>query len=232
MADDDSDFADILEGTVDEVKDRIRDLDSPDYEGLLGAEEDGKDRKTVKEFLQSRMDSDEEEEDEESESIDVEDPEEVVEDIERETEGGLLGSFSKTSVLAGGVILGLVIGFAAAGFTSNTGAKANPAAVQQNVKTLAGAGSFNGTVDVSEPEVRHSMYYFNVTMEQQGQNETVSQSQEIYVTLDGRYLFLVREQFGQTLSPIDIPQALQRMEQQQNQAPTGNQTQPSGNTTQ
>jgi hypothetical protein len=225
MADDDSDFKDILEGTVDEVKDRIRDLDAPDYEGLLEAEEDGKDRKTIKEFLQSRIGSGEEEESEDTET------EEVVEDIERETEGGLLGSFSKTSVLAGGLILGLVLGFAAAGLTSDT-AKANPQMVQQNVEKLAAAGNFNGTVDVSDAEVRHSMYYFNVTMSQQQANQTASQSQQVYTTLDGKYMFLVRKQFGQTLSPIDIPRALQRMEQQQNQVPTGNQTGTQTNATQ
>lgn len=212
MAEDDSDFKDVLEGTVDEVKDRIKDLDEPDYEGLLEAEKDDQDRKTVKEFLESKISSEEETDDEEE----VE--EEVIEEIEEETRGGLLGSFSRTSVLAGGLILGLVIGFAAAGLSSSDTARANPQSVQQDVKTLAGAGS-NATVEVSAPEVRHSMYYFNVTISQETENGTASQSQELYTSLDGQKLFLVRTQFGQTLSPIDIPQTLQQIEQSQNQAP-------------
>ncbi|MFB6242034.1 MAG: hypothetical protein ABEJ36_04520 [Candidatus Nanosalina sp.] len=220
MSEDDSDFKDTLEGTVEEVKDRIRDMDTPDYEGLLEAEKEGKDRKTVKEFLESRLgDSDSSEE-----KVEVKDSEDLVEGIEEETEGGILGSFSRTSVLAGGLILGLVVGFAAAGLTGSIGAKANPQQVQENVRTLATAGGFNGTVSISEPTIRHSMYYLNVTLTQQAGNQTVSRSQQVYVTLDGQYMFLVRKQFGQTISPINIPQALQRAQQQQNQPPTGGQT--------
>jgi len=224
MADNDTDFDDILEGTVDEAKDAIRDLDSPDYEGLLEAEKEGKDRKTIKEFLESRMDSAEEEA-EDSEDADEATEEEIVEEIEEETEGGLLGSFSRTSVLAGGLILGIVLGFAAAGMTSTAGAaEADPSMVQDNVETIAGSGSFNGTIEVSEPEVRHSLYFMNVTMSQEQGNETMEQTQKVYVSLDGRKLFLVREQLGQTLSPIDIPQTLQQLEQQQ--APAEEETAP------
>lgn len=225
MADNDTDFDDILEGTVDEAKDAISDLDAPDYEGLLEAEEGGKDRKTIKEFLESKIDSAEEEAEEAVEEVD-EETEEIVEEIEEETEGGLLGSFSKTSVLAGGLILGIVLGFAAAGMTSTAGAaEADPSLVQDNVETIAGSGNFNGTIEVSEPEVRHSMYFMNVTMSQEQGNETIDQTQKVYVSLDGRKLFLVREQLGQTLSPIDIPQTLQQI-QQQEQAPAGNETAP------
>ena len=228
MADNDTDFDDILEGTVDDVKDAINDLDSADYEGLLEAEEDGKDRKTVKEFLESKLDSAEEATEEAVEEVD-ETSEEVVEEIEEETEGGLMGSFSQTSVLAGGLILGIVLGFAAAGLTSSgPGAQMNPSAVQDSVRTIAGAGSFNGTIDISEPEVRHSMYYMNVTMEQEQGNETMSQTQKVYVSLDGVKMFLVREQLGQTLSPIDIPSTLQQIEQQSQTPAEG--TQPSGET--
>ncbi|MFB6207771.1 MAG: hypothetical protein ABEJ69_00315, partial [Candidatus Nanohaloarchaea archaeon] len=55
-----NDPEDIVSGTVDEVKDRIRDMEDPDYEVILDAERDGKDRKTVVEFIESRMDSSEE----------------------------------------------------------------------------------------------------------------------------------------------------------------------------
>ncbi|WP_414837249.1 hypothetical protein ACK3SF_03195 [Candidatus Nanosalina sp. VS9-1] len=216
MADDDSDFKDILEGTVDEVKDRIRDLDTPDYEGLLDAEKEGKDRKTVKEFLESKLPTDDEEEDSEEES-----EEEIVEEIEEETSGGLLGSYSPTSVLAGGVILGLVIGFVAAGFagvsgTADTGTQADAELVRQSVQTVAGVG-LNTTPDVSEPVVRHSMYNMNVSTDVPTENGTVTQSQEVFVTLDGEYLFIAQKQFGQYIRPLDLQNAVQRAQAAQQQ---------------
>jgi hypothetical protein len=52
---DDIDYDEVVEGTVDEVKDRVED-DDLDPEKVLDAEKDGKDRKTLKEWLDSRMD--------------------------------------------------------------------------------------------------------------------------------------------------------------------------------
>ncbi len=208
MADNDTDFDDILEGTVDEVKDAIDDLDDVDFEDLLDAETEGKDRKTIKEHIESKMDDGDESPVEESD----ESAEEVVEEIEEETEGGFLGSFSKTSVLGGGLILGVILGFAVATFSGTPGGSASPAQVQEDVRAIAGAGGFNGTMEITEPEIRHSMYYMNVTMSQEDGNETVSQTQKVYVSLDGQKLFLVREQLGRTLSPIDIPSTLEQIE--------------------
>ena len=208
MADNDTDFDDILEGTVDEVKDAIDDLDDVDFEDLLDAEEDGKNRKTVKEHIESKMDNGDESPVEESD----ESAEEVVEEIEEETEGGFLGSFSKTSVLGGGLILGVILGFAVATFSGSPTGSASPAQVQEDVRAIAGAGGFNGTMDITEPEIRHSMYYMNVSMSQDNGNETVDQTQKVYVSLDGQKLFLVREQLGRTLSPIDIPSTLEQIE--------------------
>lgn len=50
------DHAEMLSGTVEEVKDAVRNMDNPDYRAILEAEKQGKDRKTVKEFLQRRID--------------------------------------------------------------------------------------------------------------------------------------------------------------------------------
>ena len=208
MAEDDSDYKDILEGTVDEVKDAVRDLDDPDYEGLLDSEKEGKDRKTVKEFIESRAP-----EDEEQDSAEEEAEEAVVEEIEEETSGGLLGSYSPTSVLAGGVILGLVIGFVAAGFapgaSSNDTTEADSELVRESVQTVAGVG-LNVTPDVSEPVVRHSMYNLNVSTSVPTENGTVDQTQEVFVTLDGEYLFIAQKQFGQYVRPINLQNAVQQ----------------------
>ncbi|MFB6292203.1 MAG: hypothetical protein ABEI58_02305 [Candidatus Nanohaloarchaea archaeon] len=51
----DDEYDDILSGTVGEAKDAIKELDSPDYERLLELEEDGKDRKTLKQFIENQM---------------------------------------------------------------------------------------------------------------------------------------------------------------------------------
>lgn len=215
MAEDD--YTDVLEGTVDEVKEAIRDMDEPDFEALLEAEKEGKDRKTVREFIESKIPSEEEEASEEDEASDLEEDEEeeIVEEIEEETSGGILGSYSGTSLLAGGVILGIVIGFVVAGFTGVsddvTGNTADPQLVRDSVQTIAGVG-LNSTPDVSEPEVKHSMYNMNVTTEVETENETMDQSQEVYVTLDGEKLFIVQEQFGQTLMPLDVQQAVRQAE--------------------
>lgn len=48
------DYGEIVSGTVDEVKQRVEELESPDYDALLDAEKNNKDRKTVKEFLEDR----------------------------------------------------------------------------------------------------------------------------------------------------------------------------------
>ncbi|MFB6116812.1 MAG: hypothetical protein ABEK10_04860 [Candidatus Nanosalina sp.] len=228
MADNDTDFDDILEGTVDEVKDAIDELDDVDLDELLDAEKNGKDRKTVKEHIRSMMDDDDEEEvDEEIIEEADESEEEVVEEIEEETEGGLLGSFSRSSVMAGGLVVGIILGFAAATFSGTAAGAASPAQVKEDVKTIAGAGGFNGTMEITDPVKRHNMYFLNVTMTQETGNRTVSQTQGVYVTLDGEKMFLVRKQLGRTLSPIDIPSTLQQIQARQNQqtGQTGNATQ-------
>jgi len=108
---DDQDYEKLLDQNVGEVKSSVRDLEDPDYEQLLQLEKDGKDRKTVKEFLEDRLD-DEEETQDSVEEVD-EETEEIVEEIEEETSDGLLGSFSKNTVLASGVVLGVLIGLVA-----------------------------------------------------------------------------------------------------------------------
>ncbi|WEL19721.1 hypothetical protein [Candidatus Nanohalococcus occultus] len=49
-------YDDVLSGTVQEVKDAVREMADPDYRAILEAEKRGKDRKTVREFLERRVD--------------------------------------------------------------------------------------------------------------------------------------------------------------------------------
>lgn len=52
---DEVDYEGIVDGTVSEAKDAVEELDSPDYEALIQAEKDGKDRKTLIEFLEGKQ---------------------------------------------------------------------------------------------------------------------------------------------------------------------------------
>lgn len=53
-SDEDEEYEEVLDGTVSEAKEAVRELDDPDHERLLELEKQGKDRKTLKEFLESR----------------------------------------------------------------------------------------------------------------------------------------------------------------------------------
>ena len=46
----------IVSGTISDAKDKINEMESPDFDSLLEAEEDNKDRKTFKEWLQGQKD--------------------------------------------------------------------------------------------------------------------------------------------------------------------------------
>ncbi len=51
----DEEYREAVSGTVGEAKEAIEDMEDPDYARLLELEEEGKDRKTLKEFLESRV---------------------------------------------------------------------------------------------------------------------------------------------------------------------------------
>lgn len=49
------DYSEIVSGTVSDAKDELQELEDPDWESALEAEKEGKDRKTLKEFIESKM---------------------------------------------------------------------------------------------------------------------------------------------------------------------------------
>ncbi len=217
-----------LSGNVDEVKDQIRDAENPDLEALLEEEKSGKDRKTIKEFLEKRIDK------EEAEVEEAED--EVVEQIEEETEGGLLGGFSREAVMASGLVaglvLGLVFGAAAMNFSGSADADITAQQAEDRVSQLFELQQGLAGFSVDSVSQENGMYYIESTVEQEVQaqnnsNETSVQEfpQNFYMTLDGQYLFQERQnQFtGQVVSPIPVDQTIERLEnqsQQQNQQPS------------
>ncbi len=50
-----SDYEEALDGTVSEAQEAIEDFEDPDYDKLIQLEEEGKDRKTLLDFLESQQ---------------------------------------------------------------------------------------------------------------------------------------------------------------------------------
>jgi len=216
----DKDYEEILNQNVDDVRSSVQDMEDPDYRELLEQEKQGKDRKTVKEFLESNIEESEDSTTEETE-------EEIVEEIEEDTSSGLLGSFSTEQVAVGGtvlgVIIGLIIGFGAFGMSG--GAQASQAEAQSTVQGLFDATGSDADVEVTS---QNGMYYANVTTEQEVNGTVQESSQTFYVSPDAELLFPeVQSPLMQT--PINVEDTMDQLEQQaqQPQQPqTGNTTSP------
>jgi hypothetical protein len=222
---DDQDYEELLSQNVGEVKSSIRDLDEPDYRQLLQLEREGKDRKTVKEFLENRLEDEDTEEEEVEDAVDDE-AEDIVEDIEEDTSEGLLGSFSRSTVLASGVILGVLIGLIAAygALGSTSSDMVSQEQVESSVTELFTASGTNASqFEVVDYTTQEGMHYMTVNITQQTQNGTQTQSQSYFVSPGGNLLF-PELQSALVQTPIDIDQTIQQIEAQQNQQ--------SGNTTQ
>lgn len=204
-----------LTATVEEVKDQIRELEDPDYEALLEAEKEGKDRKTVKEFIQRRIDD---------EGVEVEEAEDqVVEEIEQETRGGLLGGFSKDTVLTAGILLGIVAGLVfGLGIGQYTAGDADITTAQAEEKfiSLMDAQPDSPDYEVASVERQSGMFFITVEITEtvMGENETEEEQtvqQGFYMTGDGELLFPQQEQFGQVVSPINIDEEIDRLQDEE-----------------
>jgi len=203
---------DILDGTVDEVKEKIDDAVDLDYKSLLESEEEGKNRKTIVEYIEQKI-GEEVDEDMHSGGSDEVTEDEVLEEIEDETAGGILGSYSRNSVFTGGLLLGLLIGLVAMG--------------------LSGAGM--GADEISEQDARdrvvqivgeqaqlsetfgqeHGLYTFNITSTGQQGNETVTQTQTFYMTKDGAQIIPRQSPLTGQSTVINVDQAIEAAQQPQ-----------------
>jgi hypothetical protein len=203
----------VLEGTVDEAKDSIRDLDDPDYESLLEAEKEDKNRKTLVSWLESRVEAEQEEEsggeDGQEEPDDVD---EAVEQVEKQTAGGLGGSFSSGQIALGGLLVGLIIGLASGTLVGDTGMSAEPGAstdqIREDVSTLVSQGQTQD-VSIASVETRNEMFFVNVsgTVTQNGTSREITRA--FYVSQDGELLFpQINNRLLGVRSPINIADAL------------------------
>lgn len=204
-----SDYEEILQQNVRQVKKTVRDMESPDYRQLYELEEEGKDRKTVKEFLEPKMQEQEEE-----------DETETVESIEEETSEGLLGSFTREKVAGGALILGVLIGLAAGYGFSGGAAQANPADIEDSVQELFEATGFEGNMSF-ETTGQNGMYYVKINQSRETVNGSETSTRAFYASPDGELLFPeIRSQL--LTNPINIEQTLQQLRDRQED--TGNST--------
>ena len=210
------DYSDILDQNVDEVKKAVRELEAPDYSELLELEKDGKDRKTIRDFLSERIEEAQEEAEEQAED--------VVEEIEEETAGGFLGDFSREKVLAGGAVSGVVIGLLVGlAFAGQSSASASAADVENSLQQFYElSGNSPDAISVSQ---RSGMYYAQINMSQETENGTQTSSQNFYVSPNGELLFPEISSPLMT-NPYNLNDLIARAQAQQRQPnATGNATQ-------
>jgi len=183
----------------------------PDYESLLEAEKEDKNRKTLVSWLESRVEAEQEEEsggeDGQEEPDDVD---EAVEQVERQTAGGLGGSFSSGQIALGGLLVGLIIGLASGTLVGDTGMSAEPGAstdqIREDVSTLVSQGQTQD-VSIASVETRNEMFFVNVsgTVTQNGTSREITRA--FYVSQDGELLFpQISSPFFR--SPINIADSL------------------------
>ena len=215
---DDEDYEELLSQNVDEVKESVRDLENPDYRQLLQLEREEKDRKTVKEFLEENLEDEDLEEDSDSDVEETEDEtEEILEDIEEDTSEGLLGSFSRQTVLGGGVVLGVLVGLVVAygAFGGASSGMVSQDQVESSVTELFTASGMDASqFEVAEYTQQNGMHYMTVNVTQQTQNGTQSSSRAYFVSPDGELLF-PELQSSLVQTPINIDQTIQQIESQQ-----------------
>lgn len=212
----------VLQGTVDEVKESIQNLDDPDYEGLVEAEKEDKNRKTLVSWLEARAYEDshegeeeshgegEQEESRETGQEESDDVDETVEQVEKQTAGGLGGSFSSGQIALGGLLVGLIIGLASGTLVGDTGMSGEPGAstdqIREDVSTLVSQGQTQD-VSVASVETRNEMFFVNVsgTVTQNGTSQEINRA--FYVSQDGELLFpRISSPFFR--SPINVADSL------------------------
>ncbi len=196
------DYKDILDQNVDEAKKSIEELEDPNYKELLEAEKDGRNRKTIKEFLQPKVDSSNQ-------------TEETEEDTETFTEqsNSFLEGYSRNQILSGGLVggllLGLILGF---GFTMTDSPQVTPDQVEDSLMSLFEATGEEDMIEITDVTETNGMYYASMEVTAEVENETQTQEENFYVSPDGQLLFPeIQDMMMQ--NPINIEETIQQMEQ-------------------
>lgn len=198
---DNGSYEEILDNTVNDAKNQILELEDPDYEKLLELEAEGKNRKTIRQWLEKRLEEHE---------------------YERGAEDTLgdrlLNSFSTSSAIVGGLTIGLIIGIVAAGLVDFPGSMdASADEVERSVQQYIDAVQATGQVEDSEiasVTQRNGMWVVTVSMEAQNMmGEMEEQEVELYTSPDGEILFAEGQNIDQVIQQIEM------MQQQEEQMP-------------
>lgn len=54
----DTDYDELADNTISDIKEKLEEIENPDYEAVLEAEKENKDRKTMKQWLENRVEND------------------------------------------------------------------------------------------------------------------------------------------------------------------------------
>lgn len=175
------------------------------------------------------QDQDEEEPDQE-ENVEEETPEQEEESAEVthvESDSNSLmqkmEGFSVSKLLVIGAMFGLLAGLIAGYALSPAGgSNGQPAEATQALGQMVDSSRFNGTIDVGQPVEQHSMFFYNVTMNQQTQNGTQTSYRQFYMTKDAELMFPVIQgnPFAPSM-PINVQEYLAQQRSQQQQPQNG-----------
>ncbi len=217
---DQADYEEIVDGTIDDVKDAVADLEDVDYRELLEAEQAGKDRVTLTDWIQEQMD----------------DAAEATETVAPSTSpstdsGGQDAAASlldrRATVFGVGLAVGLIIAaaLAFAGALPGAGSSGPSGAITASeagdrLETYLGDNKQSlrlpESTEIAVSDVTWDdtvgMYSATASVTAQVQNETVNQDLEFYITENGRYLFA-----SSPMQPIDMTQPVSEQLPQQPQ---------------
>lgn len=151
--------------------------------------------------------------DSEDEAEDAGSSDEVVREIEEETAGGLLGGFSRESLVVGGTLIGIALGLALGLFLSQSSGinEVGPAEVESKMEGLPGA-----QLNVTSVTKQNGVYAVNASS-RSITGQTVERT-IAHVSLDGGMVFLQGVQYDQ------LKERLQQTANNQTATPNSNQT--------
>ncbi len=178
------DYEEVVEGTIDEVKEQVQD-DDLDPEKVLEAEQANKDRVTLVDWLEERIDE----------------AEETGTDTTDAAPSGDAGEGLPGRIIRGATshlfIIGLIIGVAVALAVGPAGGGAgmSGAAVGDSVETYFSQNADGVPLEgVQVQQVQRlegsDLYQLDMVLSAQFLNRTVEQNQTAVVSADGRYIFL------------------------------------------
>lgn len=234
----DVDYNEVVEGTVDEVKQQVQDQDL-DIDKVLEAEQANKERVTLVDWLEEQQD----EAEKTAEAEDSAESEDVQEEFEDETSPDTATGFDEAATdgstfdlsadtgsyaldgrnlhmlgvgLLAGIVLTAAVFFAGivpaasaqGGLSADAAGEKLNSYVSDNKAAMQMPPGSNLTVQDAQRHGDSQLYEVTLLFEATIQNRSISRDMSAYVTQNGRYVF-----FG--AQPLDMSQPLEQQIQQQ-----------------